>query len=98
MASDRLHIQRYDPQADNTQSHVTILTYVHVLRRNSIVRSLLRAAVHPTLDQSTETIERSNVLAQVRGGKLADWLLCASVCVTCTEGGLSRREQLVRYL
>jgi len=91
MASDHLHIQRYDPQADNTQRLVTILTYVHVLRRNSIVRSfvrlLLRAGVQPTLDPSTETIETSNALAQERGGKLADWLLCASVCMMCREGG-----------
>jgi len=26
------------------------------------------------------------------------WLVCASVCVTVREGGLSRREQLVGYL
>jgi len=35
--------------------------------RNINVRSLLRAGVQPTLDLSTETVCRSNALAQERG-------------------------------
>ena len=36
----------------------------------SFVRSLLRAGVQHTLDPSAETVERSNALAQDRGGEL----------------------------
>jgi len=42
----------------------------------SFVRSILRAGVQPTLDPSTETVERSNVLAQERGGELVAVCKC----------------------
>jgi len=61
----------------------------------SFFLSLLQAAVQPTLDPSADTVSRSNALAQGEGG---NWLVCASVCVTCRAGRLSRREQLVGYL
>jgi len=47
------------------------------------VRVLLRAGVWPTLNPSTETVERSNALAQERGGELVG--VCE--CVRDVQGG-----------
>jgi len=58
--------------------HATVLIKLykcHFLQYESIlyysfVRLLLRAGVQPTLDPSVDTFERSNALAQERGGQL----------------------------
>ena len=56
-----------------------------------LVRSFVIAArFQPTLDPSAETVEGSNALVQERGLEEVNWLVCASVCVTYREGGLSR--------
>jgi len=51
----------------------------------SFVRLLLWTGVQPTLDPSTETVERSNALAQERGGKLVG--VCECVCDVQGEEG-----------
>ena len=87
----------------NTCFSVLFLTYnvghwFHLIGRicECVVYSLLRAGVQPTLDPSAKTIERSNVLAQERGGALDG--VCECVAWRVGWGGLSRREQLVGYL